>query len=178
MRIVGNILASQYFKCVVRLSIDIQIHILQCRRRVKHCSICHQPYNQQQSNQHIHCPQCQHVTSENHLTFHRSICHDAQTCLCGSSFPLSSLSNHCRFKCLTRILRCRYCGERHRFDGQGDTRVNGFQQDPVDRFNGLSLHESICANKTVSCRFCEEYVMCRFLAEHYLSHHHIPCIDD
>ncbi len=56
--------------------------------------------------------------------------------------------------------------------------MRGFKQDPVDRFNGLSLHESICANKTVTCRYCGEYVMCRFLSEHYLTHHHIARKDD
>ena len=44
----------------------------------------------------------------------------------------------------------------------------------MDRFEGLSKHESVCANKTVACLKCGEHVMSRFLQSHYQQRHGLP----
>lgn len=78
-----------------------------------------------------------------------------------------------------RWVVCRFCGERHQFSGRSDGRLKQFQQDPVDRFEGLSLHESYCANKTMQCALCSEFVMCRYLISHYVEKHHMTrgCVE-
>lgn len=69
--------------------------------------------------------------------------------------------------CSQRRTVCRFCHENHLFYQP----IPGFQQDPVDRFEGLSIHESICANKTVECSICHSYIMLRYLIQHtHLDH--------
>lgn len=74
-------------------------------------------------------------------------------------------------ECRYRMITCRYCGEPHVFHLTSRGEYGLEEQDPVDRFLGLSVHESRCGNRTVDCRMCGEQVMVRYLSDHYLMNH-------
>ena len=125
-----------------------------------------------QQFQHQHCPQCKYLTSSNHLPYHQLYKHHQQQCVCGEEVTPSLQHEHYR-QCVKRLVCCRFCHESHLYDGSDNERTASFQQDPVDRFEGLSKHESICANKTVKCSLCQKYIMVRYIIQHSVFEHQL-----
>lgn len=97
--------------------------------------------------------------------------HTPRTCLCGQAIHPVNQATHYLTECPKRPVYCRFCHESHLRDSSDYEHLRDFQQDPVDRFEGLTKHESVCANKTYTCALCQEYVMARYLTQHYYLNH-------
>lgn len=145
-----------------------------CQRNIHPCPICNQPVHKQRQSDHQHCPECGFVTSHDHMAYHTIYSHTPRQCTCGEFVCQADQAAHYLQTCPKRAVCCRFCHESHSRDCSNYEQLRTFQQDPVDRFEGLTLHESVCANKTTECSICHEYVMNRYLIQHYQIQHHKP----
>ncbi|CCG81579.1 Putative uncharacterized protein [Taphrina deformans PYCC 5710] len=112
---------------------------------------------------HWHCPDCSE-SGEGSLQLHETRFHTTQTCDCTRQFPdIPALARHRATFCPLKMHICQFC---HLSVPQGDPNAVSYH----DASTGLSLHESTCGSKTITCDSCGRPCLLKNLTVHQKLH--------
>eukprot|EP00249_Psilotum_nudum_P024794 c29295_g1_i1 orf=182-2299(-) len=143
----------------------ITLHEAYCRRHNVVCQYehCGMVLKREEMETHVHCSKCGQAFGQEELAKHMKVYHDPQTCKCGAILEKEEMVSHQAMKCSLRMIMCRFCGD---LVQAGDE-----VQDPRDRLQGLTEHESICGSRTSPCDSCGRSVMLKEMDLHIAAAH-------
>ncbi|KAJ3257097.1 hypothetical protein HK103_004925 [Boothiomyces macroporosus] len=136
----------------------LAIHQAFCFRNNIKCDRCLAVFQRSEFEKHSHCEICGKVSSEYHHIIHETV-----ECSCGIQLPIQQVANH-KKECIHALIVCRYCHLVVVSEGKSTL--------PKDLYlgTGLSVHESDCGSRTITCQKCNKNVTLKDVQTHMLIH--------
>ncbi|KAJ9068973.1 hypothetical protein DSO57_1023183 [Entomophthora muscae] len=143
-----------------------QMHEIFCSRNNIACHSCNKVFLKKEFSQHWHCPVCSIAGDTEDENIHMAFFHEPNVCSCGASCEgRHGLSRHKIIDCPERLMECRYC---HILVAHGS-----MSQKPEDLLLNLTIHESYCGDKTITCTKCSTHVSLKKVRVHAKYHEYL-----